>query len=671
MKLLTSSKNAEKQLNLMGIYDSFDLISYLPYRYESFEYSSKKEKELVDKERVVIYGRLVSNPKYLKINKLDIVKFFFATENGGFFSVVAFNRPYLMSILNLEDHYTLVGSYSLERKELNLVNLKKGEIPNEERLKALYHLPQDIQSSYFSKLMKRTLESMKGIMPSSIPSYLLTKYKLLNKETSLNYIHFPKNEDSIKEALRTLKFEECLEYCLKNKIAREESKAKIKTNIKDIDTNEINNFIKGLEYKLTKDQVLAVKEIILDMKKETLMYRLLQGDVGTGKTLVAAISLYGNFIRGNQGVLLAPTDSLARQHYSSISSLLSRYNVKTALLVGTLTNKEKRELQAQIRGGEIDVIIGTHAVFSKDIIYSNLGLAIIDEQHRFGVNQRNLLQGKGDKVDLLLMSATPIPRTLSLSIYGDLDVSTLTSFPMGERKVKTLVVNEDSSRIEGLIDYCLKEEKQVFIVCPKIETSYRNNTYSVNEVYDLFKGKYEGKIDVLHGKLKEDEKINLIQKFKEKRILILVSTSIVELGIDIKDATGIIVYSANSFGLASLHQLRGRVGRSGKDGYCLLVTNEDDPNSERLNFLETCSDGFEISEMDMKLRGPGDFAGLEQSGFPSFNSLNIVSDFKMFEVARNEISYIMNNLSNPELEKYYLRVKEKMINNHEDIKLFD
>ena len=209
MKLLTSSKNAEKQLNLMGIYDSFDLISYLPYRYESFEYSSKKEKELVDKERVVIYGRLVSNPKYLKINKLDIVKFFFATENGGFFSVVAFNRPYLMSILNLEDHYTLVGSYSLERKELNLVNLKKGEIPNEERLKALYHLPQDIQSSYFSKLMKRTLESMKGIMPSSIPSYLLTKYKLLNKETSLNYIHFPKNEDSIKEALRTLKFEEC------------------------------------------------------------------------------------------------------------------------------------------------------------------------------------------------------------------------------------------------------------------------------------------------------------------------------------------------------------------------------------------------------------------------------------------------------------------------------
>ena len=655
----------------MGIYDSFDLISYLPYRYESFEYSSKKEKELVDKERVVIYGRLVSNPKYLKINKLDIVKFFFASENGGFFSVVAFNRPYLMSILNLEDHYTLVGSYSLERKELNLVNLKKGEIPNEERLKALYHLPQDIQCSYFSKLMKRTLESMKGIMPSSIPSYLLTKYKLLNKETSLNYIHFPKNEDSIKEALRTLKFEECLEYCLKNKIAREESKAKIKTNIKDIDTNEINNFIKGLEYKLTKDQVLAVKEIILDMKKETLMYRLLQGDVGTGKTLVAAISLYGNFIRGNQGVLLAPTDSLARQHYSSISSLLSRYNVKTALLVGTLTNKEKRELQAQIRGGEIDVIIGTHAVFSKDIIYSNLGLAIIDEQHRFGVNQRNLLQGKGDKVDLLLMSATPIPRTLSLSIYGDLDVSTLTSFPMGERKVKTLVVNEDSSRIEGLIDYCLKEEKQVFIVCPKIETSYRNNTYSVNEVYDLFKGKYEGKIDVLHGKLKEDEKINLIQKFKEKRILILVSTSIVELGIDIKDATGIIVYSANSFGLASLHQLRGRVGRSGKDGYCLLVTNEDDPNSERLNFLETCSDGFEISEMDMKLRGPGDFAGLEQSGFPSFNSLNIVSDFKMFEVARNEISYIMNNLSNPELEKYYLRVKEKMINNHEDIKLFD
>ena len=672
MKLLTSSKNAEKELNMMGIYNSYDLISYLPYKYESFEYSSKKENELVDKERVVLLGRLVSNPKIIRTHKLDIIKFFFVSEQGGIFSVVAYNRSYLMSMLNLDDHYTLIGSFNLERKELNLINIKKGEIPIDERIKGIYHLPQQIQSSYFSKLMKRTLEKMTGIIPSIIPDYLVSKYRLLNHEVALNYIHFPKNEDSIKEALRTLKFEECLEYCLRNKIIREDNKKIVKTSNQDIDTSKINDFIKNLDYKLTKDQTQAVKEIILDMKKETLMYRLLQGDVGTGKTLVSGIALYGNFLRGMQGVLLAPTDSLARQHFDSISSLLKAYNIKTKLLVGSLSIKEKREIQSQIKNGEIDIIIGTHAVFSKDIEYYNLGLAVIYEQHRFGVNQRNILANKGDKVDLLLMSATPIPRTLSLSIYGDLDVSSLYMFPKGQRNVKTLVVDESSSRIEGLINYCLSNEKQVFIVCPKIETSYKNNSLSVKEVYDLYKEKYEDKIAMLHGKMKEEEKNKLIEDFREKRILILVSTSIIELGIDIKDATGMIVYSANNFGLASLHQLRGRVGRSGEEGFCILVTKlEEDENVGRLKFLETCSDGFEISEEDMRLRGPGDFTGIEQSGFPNFNCLNIVSDFKMFEVARNEVNYIINNLSNPKLNQYYFRIKEKMLNDYHELKLFD
>lgn len=671
MKLLTSSKNAEKELNLMGIYSSYDLISYLPYKYETFEYCQKKDSELLDKERVVLFGRLVSNPKIIRTHKLDIIKFFFATESG-LFNVVAYNRPYLMSMLNLQDHFTLIGSFNLERRELNLVNIKKGEIPLDERIKSVYHLPQQIQNSYFSKLMKRTLEKMTGIIPSIIPDYLISKYKLLNHEVALNYIHFPKNEESIKEALRTLKFEECLEYCLRNKIIREDNKKSVKTLNNDIDTSKINELIKNLTYKLTKDQIQAVKEIILDMKKDTLMYRLLQGDVGTGKTLVSGIALYGNFLRGMQGVLLAPTDSLARQHYASISSLLGSYNVNIKLLVGSLTNKEKREIQAQIKNGEIDIIIGTHAVFSKDIEYYNLGLAVIDEQHRFGVNQRNILANKGEKVDLLLMSATPIPRTLSLSIYGDLDVSSLYHFPKGERKVKTLVVDEESPRIEGLINYCLNNKKQVFIVCPKIETSYKNNSLSVKEVFDLYKDKYEGKIAMLHGKMKEEEKNQLIEDFREKRILVLVATSIIELGIDIKDATGMIVYSANNFGLASLHQLRGRVGRSGEEAFCILVTKmEEDENVERLKFLETCSDGFEISEEDMRLRGPGDFTGLEQSGFPSFNCLNIVSDFKMFEAARNEVAYIINNLHDPKLNRYYLRIKEEMKKEHCEIKLFD
>lgn len=673
MKLLTSSKKLENELNSMGIYSSYDLISYLPYKYDTFIYSSKKENELVDKERIVVLGRLVSNPKHIQTSKIDIVKFFICTNSGGLFSVVAYNRPFLMSVLKYEEEYTFICSYSSERKELNLINLKKGEIPQEERIKACYHLPKSIQSSSFSKLMKKTLEKMKGIIPYGIPDYLLSKYKLLDRETALNYIHFPKNENNVKEALRTLKFEECLEYCFKNKIVRQDSKKLSKSNNLDIDTTKINEFIKNLEYKLTKDQTQVVKEIILDMKKESLMYRLLQGDVGTGKTLVASIALYGNYLRKMQGVLLAPTDSLARQHFTSISSLLASYNVKIALLVGSLSNKEKREIQAQISNGEIDIIIGTHAVFSKEIIYKNLGLAIIDEQHRFGVYQRNLLVAKGENVDLLLMSATPIPRTLALSIYGDLDVSSLTTFPSGERKIKTIVVDKDSPRIDGLISYCLNLNKQIFIVCPKIEISYRTNSTSVKEVYNLFKEKYKDKIGILHSKLKEQEKIDLIEDFREKRILILVSTSIVELGIDVKEAKGIIIYSASNFGLASLHQLRGRVGRNGDEAFCLLVDQIEDEErkTERLKFLETCSDGFEISEEDMRLRGPGDFAGLEQSGFPNFDCLNIVTDFKMFEVARNETNYILSNLEIPDFNNYYQKIKIKMIEDNKEIKLFD
>ena len=351
--------------------------------------------------------------------------------------------------------------------------------------------------------------------------------------------------------------------------------------------------------------------------------------------------------------------------------MLEPYYVKVGLLVGSLSLKEKKSIKEKIKNKELDVLIGTHALFSKDVIYDNLGLAIIDEQHRFGVNLRNFLASNGDEVDLLLMSATPIPRTLALSLYGDLDVSSLSSFPGKRREVTTIVCEEDSPKIVGLIEFCLMNNKQVFIVCPKIESTLKK-TKSVEEIYEKYKDKYKDKIAYLHGIMGNNEKIEILARFKDGTCPILISTTVIELGIDIKNALGIIIFSASSFGLASLHQLRGRVGRDGQKAYCLLVDSfEDEQEKEKLKFLETCSDGYEISQKDMEMRGPGDFIGVKQSGFPTFSCLNIVSDFKMFECARDDSLYICSHLEDNECFRYYDYVVERMKKEEESIPLFD
>lgn len=664
MKLLTNSKTLTEQLKKISIERSEELIEYLPYRYESFAYTD--EDDVKDKQRIVILGRLVSNPRVFNKGKISLITFHFVSVNRKFYSCKIFNRSFYFATLDLESSFTLTGILDLKKKELNVVTLKKGEIPPDQQLKPVYHLPSGISSSVYLGLVRRTLERIEEISGERIPSYLIRKYRLLPHNEALKAVHFPKNGEEIASGLRTIKFEECLEYCFKNRIIRNQNKKMIKSSSKPIDTKEINRFILELPYKLTKDQIQAIREIVLDLIDPSLMYRLLQGDVGSGKTIVGIASLYANFLRGKQGVLLAPTDSLARQHYENVRSVLEPYGIRCCLLIGDLKAKEKHDLKEKVASGEEDVIVGTHSVFSKTVEYASLGLAIIDEQHRFGVNQRNLLENKGEEVDLLLMSATPIPRTLALSIYGDLDVSSLTSFPNGKHHVTTRVVGEDSAKILSLIEYCLDESRQVFIVCPKIAMG--NSMQSSEEVYEKFAPVFGDKIALLHGKMPNEEKVAVLEKFKKNEISILVSTTLIELGIDIPSAGGMIIYSANSFGLASLHQLRGRVGRDGRDAFCLLV--ESDPEEEscsRLKFLETCADGFEIAEEDMKRRGPGDFIGIQQSGFPSFNSLNIVKDFRMFEVARNEVEEMFKNPENPEIARYYrfcmnkIREKEKTV----------
>ena len=394
------------------------------------------------------------------------------------------------------------------------------------------------------------------------------------------------------------------------------------------------------------------------------MYRLLQGDVGTGKTLVAMIALYANYLRGEQGAFMAPTDALARQHYKTFSKLLSPYGLKVALLVGSTPIKERSLIRKALINGEIDIVVGTHVLFSKDINYISLGLAIIDEQHKFGVNQRLLLTSKGENADLLLMSATPIPRTLALTLYGDLDVSTLTDFPFKARNITTKIVKDDESKIFAKIQKSIAENKRIFIVAPLIIES-EEKQISVEKLFAKYLLKFPGKVALLHGKLDQDDKNFALQDFISGDSPILISTSVIEVGIDVPNADLMIIYDPTHFGLASLHQLRGRIGRDGNEATCLLVTNTtDEEELEKLSVLVNSNDGFYIAEEDLKRRGHGELGGVRQSGIANFVFVNLVDDFRMFEAARDDAKFILNNSSEVGFKRIINKAQKEIDNSN-------
>lgn len=661
MDKLTKSPRLNKLLYQMGIYNNYQVIEHLPKRYDNLSYTS--ERNLTDKQRVVLLGKVISLPKVVQAKKLAVVTFDFMTVNKSYFRIVAFNRPYLSKSIDLINDYTLVGTYNLKRNEIDLANIYKGEIPLNERIKPIYNLPSDYPNYLFSHLVKKSLTELEGKIYTSIPYAFLNKYRLVNKETAMNWAHFPINFEQVRQALRHLKYEEALLFSLKNQIIREENKSLAKIKKEPIDLSICKPFLDNLPYSLTDDQKVACDEIINDMNQSSLMYRLLQGDVGTGKTLVSFICLCANYIRGDQGALMAPTDALARQHYQNALKMFSNTKIKIALLLGSTPSSEKKQIYQDLEDGTIDIIIGTHALFSKSVNYSSLGLAIIDEQHRFGVNQRVMLANKGEHADLLMMSATPIPRSLALTLYGDLDISTLTSFPGKKRLVTTEIVESNDQKIYDTIDESLKENRQVYIVAPLIDY-HEDERYSVEQLFARFALKYKGKVGLLHGKMKVEEKENALAKFYSGELPILVSTPVIEVGIDVKNANTMVIYDASSFGLASLHQLRGRIGRDGSKAHCFLTMDEDNEEAkERLNILVNSEDGFKIAEEDMKLRGPGELTGVKQSGLPNFSYLNIINDYKIFVVARDDAKEILKDKNNKHYSWIINKAKLEIENN--------
>ncbi|MDF9824665.1 ATP-dependent DNA helicase RecG [Breznakia sp. PF5-3] len=637
-------------LNSMGIDSVESLITHYPFRYEenAIKPFSKWEKD----EKVFFEGLIISAPRLSRFGYKKSVTRFKVLYDDEEINLTLFNRPWIQSF-KLNNIITISGKYEGNNK---VTVMQYNSQPIEEQLGIIpvYNVKDGISQKDLRKYMKNALE--KETIHNFIPENLQKKYKLIHKQEALQYIHFPLSHEALKQSVRCLKYEEFLKFQLKIQYYRHQNEAVTKV-AKAFKRNKINDVIDTLPFTLTSDQIQAIDDILNDLSSSRIMYRLIQGDVGSGKTLVAVMAMYACALAGQQAAFLAPTEILAKQHANNVKKVLNEYDINIELLYSSLPNKEKLAICERLEAGEIDILIGTHALFQDGVNYHNLGLVIADEQHRFGVEQRRKLLDKGEDVDFLLMSATPIPRTLATSLYGDMDVSTIEELPKGRKEIITTLVKENSMRsfLKDVLDY-IDEGNQCYIVCPAIE---RNDEYVMRNVEELYKNmkdtlpsKY--RLHYLHGKMSTEEKDDIMQAFVNKEFDILIATSVIEVGVDVRDANIMVIYDAQRFGMSQIHQLRGRVGRGDRQGYCYLLTNSKDPDSlKRLEILCESSDGFEISRQDLLIRGPGDLLGKRQSGIPGFILGDIIMDHNILDVAKEDAEYLLQHISQyPHIQKY-------------------
>ena len=626
-----------KLLNKLGINNIESLVSYYPYRYDILKRSNINELE--DNDKIVVDGIVENLPSIFHFNR-RMDKMSFRLNTGSYLiSVNIFNRGFMRSKLTSGTKVIVIGKYDKKNNSIVASEIRFGVLPSIPVIEPIYHVTSGITSKQLNTYIKEVYDIN---LKNYIPDYLIEKYQFLNKNECIKEVHNPKDINKLKSAFKYLKYEELFIFMLKMnnlKINRGNNKG-IK---RSVNYDLVLDFINKLPFKLTDDQMESVEKIYDDLMNIQSMNRLLQGDVGSGKTIVAIISLYINYLGGYQGVLMAPTEVLARQHYINITNLFKDYNINVGLLTGNIKAKERKEILKKLNNNEIDILIGTHALFSDDVIYNNLGLVITDEQHRFGVNQRSSLKNKGITPDILYLSATPIPRTYALTIYGDMDISSIKSMPNGRLPVKTILKSDkDIKEVLSLMYEQIKDNHQIYVIAPLIEESDKSDLENVNELYDKL-NRALGKvctIGIMHGKMSNADKEKVMNDFKDNKINILISTTVIEVGVDVKNATMIVIFDSYRFGLSQLHQLRGRVGRNSLQSYCILISNSE---KERLKIMTTTNDGFKISEEDFKLRGSGDLFGVRQSGDMSFQIANIKQDFNILVKAKEDSLDFINS----------------------------
>lgn len=624
-----------KTLNNLGIYSAEDLIRNYPYRF------------------LIFAKRDINNPKYYDefvsdgiVESMPTLNFFRGKMNRLTFrcnvqnkivKVVIFNRAFLKQNIIIGKEVTIIGKYDPKKETIVATNIRLGNL-NKVEIEPVYHLCKGITSKQMNAFIKKALSVVKE--NNNIPKELISKYNLMSEDEAIRIIHNPKDEESLKTALKTLKYEEIFTYMKNIKLLKIKNEVHKDVYKKEISLNMVNDFINSLPFKLTSDQEKIVFKMLDEICGDTLMNRLLQGDVGSGKTIVAFIISYALYTGGYQTSFMAPTEVLARQHYKNACDLFKDTNFKIGLLTGKMTLKEKRKVYEKIEKNEIDMLIGTHALISDKVVWNNLGFVITDEQHRFGVNQRQTLKNKGLNVEVLMMSATPIPRTYALTIYGDTDTSSIKTKPSGRIPVITKVKKEDEIKdvLEGIYK-ALKNQNQVYVIAPMIEEnddSNYANVYDLKRKFNLAFKNYN--VEVLHGKMTNEEKEKVMDEYAKGNIDILISTTVIEVGVDVKNATVMVIFDADRFGLSTLHQLRGRVGRNSLQSYCYLISDKD---TKRLKIMEEENDGYKISEADFKLRGQGDLFGSRQSGTLSFKLSDVRKDYDLLVKVRDDVNELV------------------------------
>ena len=630
-------------LNKLGINCIDDLIHFYPYKYTIIKRSDMNNINSGDK--VIIDGVVESSPTVISLSRKLKRIIFRISNNRCIYNISAFNQVYLCNELKGGTAVTIIGKYDRIKNTVVASEVRMGLLPYKPVIEPKYHSVNGLNQKNINKYVNYVLDSNYDLI-DYIPFYLCNKYNFKDKNWSVRQVHNPNDIDSYRRAVQRLKYEELFLYLFRINYIKYKINNDDKAIERKFDDKKIDKFIEELSFKLTSDQLLCVEDIKNDLRNKKRMNRLLQGDVGSGKTIVAMIATYINYLAGYQTALMVPTEILANQHYDEALNLFKKYKMKICLLTSSVNKKEKKAIYKDIADGNYDLIIGTQSLIQEELVYNNLGLIITDEQHRFGVNQRNELKNKGIFPDVLSMSATPIPRTYALSLYGDMDVSSIKTKPVGRKEVITYFKKENNNEILSILEMIKKEISlghQIYVIAPMIndeDDSDINNVIQLKKKFEMALGKI-CKIEAVHGKMDVKEKNKIMSDFENGKISIIISTTVVEVGVNVPNASMIIIFNANLFGLSTLHQLRGRVGRSDIQSYCVLLARE---TSDRLKMLEDCHDGFEISEYDFVHRGEGDLFGVKQSGEALLRLANIKKDYNLLlRVREDVIAFIDNN----------------------------
>ncbi|MCP3026159.1 ATP-dependent DNA helicase RecG [Halobacillus sp. A5] len=656
----------QAHLNELGLFSINDLLFYFPFRYDSYEV--KPLTELAHEEKATIEGQLTSDPVVQFYGKKKSRLTMTLQVEQFAVKAVMFNRAFAKKQLSAGDTVTITGKWDQHRLQITVSNYKKGAAEDQEPIQPVYTLKESITLVTLRKVIKEALEEYLEDVREILPQDKVLSYKLPERRQAVEQMHYPKTRTMLKHSKRRFIYEEFLLFQLKMQLLRKLQRELTTGNAQNYHNDRLTEFVQSLPFELTGAQKRALSEILKDMKNPYRMNRLLQGDVGSGKTAVAAIALYASITTGRQAALMVPTEILAEQHADSLKEMFGE-RIRIVLLTGSVKGKRRKEILQDIKEHKADLIIGTHALIQDEVDFQQLGFVIVDEQHRFGVNQRRTLRDKGLHPDVLFMTATPIPRTLAITAFGDMDVSVIDEMPAGRKPVETYwVKGQLTEKVLAFIQKQIRLGHQAYVICPLIEESDQLDIQNAIDLYNQLAQVFEPDIIVglMHGRLTNEEKEEVMQSFAANRVQVLVSTTVVEVGVNVPNATVMVIHDAERFGLSQLHQLRGRVGRGSEQSYCILLADpKGDVGKERMRIMTETTDGFELSEQDLKLRGPGDFFGRKQSGLPEFKVGDMVHDYRALETARQDAAQIISEGLLETSEEY--RMLKQMIEKDEHI----